>query len=308
MARKKSKPAPTTPHLETMLLSALMPHPDQQRFFRAYGDYEYEALKRDIQSNGLAHPIVVLPPRNAAGLPAYTILAGHTRRKILLELEHTTTTVLVRYDLIAASRSVVDEFFILDNVARRQQDRLGQARAAVALYQIEREKAGRASCNDPLKRSDLRDRIGKILNMSGRNLSRYISVLAAPTEVQDAFSAEAITLVAASRVGTLKPVQREQLAVRLRRGESAKAVFAEFFPPPCKKHVKSGDALTSFVKSLTAAHDDLDDRVETVGVRLLRKHEPELRKAMHMLQKLLKRSKLPIPPPIWAGLSEAGTA
>src|SRR6185437_2095982 len=109
---------------------------------------------------------------------------------------------------------------------------------------------------------DLRDRIGKILNMSGRNLSRYISVLEAPNEIEDAFKAGQISLNDASRVMTLKPAQREQLIVRLRRGEDAKVVFADFFPPPSKKHVKSSDALTSFVKSLNSARHDLGDRVD----------------------------------------------
>jgi len=307
MATKKSKPASTTLQLETMPLEALKTHPDQERFFRGYGEYEYNTLKSDIQTNGIKQPIVVLPPGNAADLPAYTIMAGHTRKKILLELDHKTAPVLVRYDLIAATRAEVDEFFIIDNVARRQQDRLGQARAAIALYQLEGEKRGRKIHGNPLHYGELRDRIGKILGMSGRNLSRYLNVLAAPIEVQDVFSSETITLVSASRVATLRPAQQQQLAIRLRRGEDAKAVFADFFPPRAKKHCKPNDALASFVRSLTAACLDLTDRVDALGIRMLKKHEPDLREGLEMIKKLLARSKLPIPPSIWAGLAEVET-
>jgi len=38
---------------------------------------------------------------------------------------------------------------------------------------------------------------------------------------------------------------------------------------------------------------DLGDRVDGVGARQLKKHEPDLRHGMEMIRRLLKRSKLP---------------
>lgn len=131
--KRPVQPQPTESRLEVVRLGDVLPHPDQGLYFRSYGGYEFELLKADIKANGPLHPIMVLPPGNAAGLPAYTILAGHTRHKLLLELGHHATAALVRYDLRSATRADVDKLFLTDNVARRQQDRLGQARAAVRL-------------------------------------------------------------------------------------------------------------------------------------------------------------------------------
>ena len=118
--KRPTGPPPTTARLETLRLADLSPHPEQEKFFRNYGKYEYGALKADIKANGLLHPIMVLPPENAAGLPPYTILAGHTRRKLLLELGATTTEAQARYDLASATRAEVDKLFLNDNLARRQ--------------------------------------------------------------------------------------------------------------------------------------------------------------------------------------------
>src|SRR6185437_12988828 len=101
--------------------------------------------------------------------------------------------------------------------------------------------------------------------------------------------------------------QQEQLAIRLRRGEDAKVVLSDFFPQRTKKHCKPNDALASFVRSLTAACLDLTDRVDDVGIRTLKSHEPALRKGMQMIRKLLARSKLPIPPSILSELLDGGT-
>jgi hypothetical protein len=76
---KSKKPAESkasTPQLEVVLLAALVSHPDQGRFFRKYGEFEYQKLMSDIGANGLRDPIEVLPPGNAAGLKPYTISAG----------------------------------------------------------------------------------------------------------------------------------------------------------------------------------------------------------------------------------------
>lgn len=183
------KKRPVEPKRENRRLTELVPHSDQAKYYRHYGEYAYAALKDDIAKNGLKHPIEVLPPGNAAGLSPDTILMGHTRKKILCELGHTTAEVSVRYDLRTATRAEVDMLFLTDNEARRQQDRLGQARAAIRLFEIERAQKGRSVIGDLLQYGELRDKVGQIVGMSGRHLDRYLKVLAAPVEVQDAFQA-----------------------------------------------------------------------------------------------------------------------
>ena len=139
-----SRPAPAAPRLEEVRLADLKAHPDQGKYFRRYGEFEYAALKADIRAHGLKTPPEVLPPDNAAGLPAYTLLKGHTRVKVLGELGHAAVRANVRYDLAAASRADVDREFILDNVARRhgsrslERDHPGRVEIGGAVGQAER--------------------------------------------------------------------------------------------------------------------------------------------------------------------------
>ena len=273
--------------LETLALDVLVDHPDQKTYFRDYGEFEYETLKKDIKANGVKNPPDVLPPKNKAGLEAYTILSGHTRRNILLELGHTTAKILVRYDLIDASRAEIDRAFLLDNVARRQQDRLGQTRAAVGLFRLEKEQRKLSTVSSLLGNGELRDQIGKIVDMSGRNLGRYFHVLSAPIEVQDAFAAKKLTLIQAARVGGLNPGQQKQIASSLSKGEDPKRVFETFFPSRTHKHVKPVDALASFVRSLETAHADLADRVDSIGPNAVRKFESKLKQGRRLIRRVL---------------------
>lgn len=235
MKSKQLKDGSIVSRLETLALEVLVDHPDQKTYFRDYGAFEYETLKKDIKANGVKNPPDVLPPKNKAGLKAYTILSGHTRRNILLELGHTTAKILVRYDLINASRAEIDRAFLLDNVARRQQDRLGQTRAAVGLFRLEKEQRKLSTVSSLLDNGELRDQIGKIVDMSGRNLARYFHVLSAPIEVQDAFAAKKLTLIQAARVGGAV----SRIRVRSRCPMRRPAISSGRFRRPCRSPVRN---------------------------------------------------------------------
>ena len=125
--------------------------------------------------------------------------------------------------------------------------------------------------------------------MSGRNLGRYLNVLAAPVEVQDAFQAKRVTLVTAARVAGLSKDRREQVAARLRAGEDAKDVFAEFFPPRGGKHVKIADAVAAFARSLRRAGTDLAGRAEKVKPGPVRRNEDALREGERLIRRLLAK-------------------
>jgi hypothetical protein len=229
----------------------------------------------------------VVPPRNDAGLPPYTIIMGHTRRAILMELGIAESEVVVRYDLARATRVRVKELFLLDNVARRQQDRLGLARAAIGLFEIERANKGGRVSRDLLGEEEVRDRVGKIIGMSGRNLQRYLCILKAPVEVQNAHADGLLTLVQASRVATLSETEQRQLAARLRGGEDAKKVFLNYFPFRANEHVKVGNAVASFARALDAAKADLSERLDQVRAGQVRRHEAALRRGRELIRQLL---------------------
>lgn len=278
---------PTTPRLETLRLVDMVPHPDQGNSFKRHGAFEREELKKDIRANGVNYPPEVMPPKNASGLPAYTLVKGHTRVEIWGEMGHSTMEVMVRYDLIDATPATVKKMFLTDNGARRQQSRFDQARYAIELYQVEREEAGKLPANDPLGREDLCAQLGRIMGVSGKTFQRYRNILRASAEVQDAFEKNVIKLVDAARVVTLPKADQERLAGRLRAGDDPKAVFAAFFPPKGHGHVKPADAVAAFARSLDAARADLAGRLADVKPGLVSRFERQLRSGRKLIKELL---------------------
>jgi hypothetical protein len=131
--------------------------------------------------------------------------------------------------------------------------------------------------------------IARSLGMSGRNLQRYLHVLAAPPEVQDAFEEKRVKLVDAARVASLPRADRELLAARLRAGEDARTVFAEFFPPSGGRHVKASDAVASLARSLERAGADLAGRLEKVRAGPVRYCEESLRAGERLVRALLQK-------------------
>jgi hypothetical protein len=58
---------------------------------------------------------------------------------------------------------------------------------------------------------ELRDRIGKRLNLSGRTLDRYLRILDhTPKEVQDALEADRVPMTIAEKVASLHPPSRSR--------------------------------------------------------------------------------------------------
>ena len=170
------------PITERRSLKSLKPFPDQHWMFDSLSDTDLAGLARDIQRNGLKTPIEVLP-RNRAGLPAGTILRGHQRLRALRLNGETEADVLVRYDLADGSRDQIEREFLEDNLFRRQLDPLAKAKVALRLAEIERQAApGEVPEGEG---GEVRDRVGKAIGMSGRNLDRYLSVLKAPVACLD---------------------------------------------------------------------------------------------------------------------------
>jgi ParB family chromosome partitioning protein len=102
-------------------IDLLKPHPRQAETFADMPDEQIEILARDIEENGLQHPIEVLPD--------YTIIAGHCRVEAARRNGWTEIDAIIRYDLAAQGEFAVEQYMIRDNLARRQMDLLSIARA-----------------------------------------------------------------------------------------------------------------------------------------------------------------------------------
>lgn len=273
---------------EIRLLKDLQPHPLQEYFFGYMSDHDLRALADDIRRNGLRTLIEVLPS-NRAGLPPDTILKGHQRRRALKLIGFVETEVLVRYDLADADAAEIERCFLEDDGSRRHLDKLGRARRALRQYELERKRPRgglRAS-----EEGEARDRVGKAIGMSGRNLNRYFRVLKTPVEVQNAFRAGKLSLVVAEKVADLGAKQQQVVAERIRKGDAAKAVVSEYLPRSDGRHRKVGDALACFVKGIRQGLDDLDGRVDEVRKGQAGKHLTDLRKARVVIKELIAIAK-----------------
>ena len=122
----------------------------------------------------------------------------------------------VNHELAGQGDLAIEQRLIEDNFARRTLDKLDQVRCYQRLHDMASDTPEQRRRSH--QRGRVRDVVGSRLGMSGRTLERYLRVLDAPREVQDAFRASEVSLVNASKVAGLSKDVQEQLAADLRAG------------------------------------------------------------------------------------------
>ena len=70
------------------------------------------------------------------------------------------------------------------------------------------------------ERRNRKDRLAESLNMSGRNLKRYLNLLDTPMEVQQAVTQKTLAMTLATRVGSLKKPVKDRIAAAIRAGRN----------------------------------------------------------------------------------------
>ncbi|MBA4017018.1 MAG: hypothetical protein C0483_07590 [Pirellula sp.] len=279
--RKRRRSVPDVKREESRRLSELIPFPSQALLDGTTSEDEDRELREDIKRYGLRTPIDILPT-NAAGLPTNTVLDGHRRREMLTALGQNEVRVIVRYDLANDDRQRIDEEFFRFSLMRRQLSPLAKARMAKGVIESEREGVSPQN-------GELRDRIGKMIGMSGRNLDRHLAVLRTPMEIQAAFERKALSLIEAEKVSRLTEEQRNTIARRIQSGESPKKVAAEYGPQKRTRHVKPNDAFVAFMKAIRRGCGDLTGRADRISPRLIADNEDSLRRARRLFSVLLDR-------------------
>lgn len=277
---------PDRPQREARALSTLRAYPTQAGMFDPLSDADLEALARDIRERGLKHSIEVLPA-NAAGLPAGTVVCGHQRLRALQLNGETEVVVLVRHDMAGATRAQIEAEFLTDNLLRRQMDPLAKARVALRRAEVEREING--TDGGPEKEGEVRDRVGRAIGMSGRNLVRYLSILRAPVEVQTAFQAGRLKLVPAARVGGLDKKAQTAISRRLRKGEDAAEVVKDYLAAPEAKSIAAPDQVVrAFAVGLEKLLAALAPALAEVGPADVEPHLARLKQARLRIGNLTK--------------------
>lgn len=202
---KRAKPRRTT-----WAVADLGDHPRQYANFGEPSAAEVDALVRSIKKKRLQHPIEILPDG--------TVVAGHCRLRAVRRLGWETVPVIVRYDLAAAGDVAAEEYLIEDNLLRRHLTMMGKAKCVARLVELEE---GRAV--GPLARQTLRNKVGARLGLSDKSVSRYMLLSKAPSPLQRAFDAGAVTLVQGCRAACLPPPAMKKLVAALQQEDGRSA-------------------------------------------------------------------------------------
>ncbi|MCL6478889.1 MAG: ParB N-terminal domain-containing protein [Peptococcaceae bacterium] len=91
-------------------INLLKPHPKNHEYYGDLPEEKYEEVKRSIQEHGIRDPIKVLPD--------YTIVSGHQRHKIALELGMEKAPV----EIVDLPEDEAEYLLIAENEERRQSD------------------------------------------------------------------------------------------------------------------------------------------------------------------------------------------
>ena len=260
-------------HVETRLVSSLRAHPRQHEFFGAPTAEAVTALAADIESRGLQHAIEILPNG--------VIIAGHTRWLAFKQLGWTEIECVVRSDLAAQGEDAVVRYLVNDNVVRRQLSKLQQARLTLVLegYTMERIAADGLSASE-------RDRVGALLGMTGRNLSRWINVLGLPVVVQDAVDAKMITLQQAREIASRPRDEQQAIAKAVGRGKP----LANIRPSPAPRQQPETMVYTArfrrLLDLLDSGIDQFAGNAHRINRAAIRKRRSTIDAAIHFLREL----------------------
>src|SRR5262245_47182348 len=202
----------STSEYETWTLDRFKQHPRQAELFPDLPDDELAALAEDLEDNGQKDAVHALPDG--------TLIAGHQRLRAARRLGWKTLRSQVRHNLAAARADTVVSALIKDNLVRRQLSPMAKARCYLRLAQAER---GESTRERPSRR--VKEAVARQMNLSPRNLDRYLLVMEAPPEVQAAFDRGEVTLTDAGKAEN--SANRGRIVWRLRKGEPARKVLAE---------------------------------------------------------------------------------
>ena len=249
-----------------LIVDKLLPHPLQSVYYPTCTAADDAELCESLRREGQRDAIVVMPPDNKAGLPAYTILDGHRRRQFLQEIGAKKVLVNVRWDLLDAESSTVERAFLDFNDLRRHESPLARARKALRRYELEIGKAPggiRHSCHE----HEAKSRIGEQFGWTQRHLNRMFRILLTPAEVQQAVDRRDLPMLMAEKVEGLDDAVQKEIARRLYDlpdPTQAKQIVAEYVTGRSGRHRQTSDAFEACIKSITAILRDLGDRADQV--------------------------------------------
>ena len=244
-------------------LSDLVDFPLQAALSGTTSKQDDEDLHASVERDGLQRPIEVLP-KNRAGLPVDSIFDGHRRKLALVALGKRQTIVCVRYDLATADRATIDRMFLEANSVRRQLDPLAKAFIAAKQMEIEHSRPLGDLLEGGWEADELRDRIGKMLGISGRHLSRLLRVIRTPIEVQAAVRCKQLSIVSAEKVAGLPKSVQDEIAGRIRTGNNPKTIVESVVGTAAGEPRCVETSFRRYLKALSKSVEHLGDGLQEI--------------------------------------------
>jgi ParB/RepB/Spo0J family partition protein len=262
-------------------ISGLRPHPQQAALYTQPPDKEIEELAAIIKRDGFTVPIEVLPDN--------TIICGHRRTRAATLLGMPEIPAYVRDDLAAQGEYAVVHRLLEDNQTRRHHSALDRARHAVVRKRLGRKRLYPRLTDE--ETGELRDEIGRELNISGRHVGRLIRVVEhTPLEVQAAVDRKQLTMGEAYAVAGLEATVKEEIARRLRDEKAdPHEVVRACLPARSGRHKNARDAKRALVSALGRGLSDLQGRLDKVGW-ITPKEEDTFRETIALIQRLLRNA------------------
>jgi hypothetical protein len=261
----------TNKPIESRKLDDLKAHPMQAALSPEPSPAEIEQLATILKRDGMDKPVEILPDG--------TILCGNDHVVAAKHLGWQEIDVWVRHDLAAQGKGAAERRLIESNLAR-QADPLSKARCYAALKRLE-YRGTLPQC----ARAELRKELVTKLRVSGRSVDRLLRVVTGtPLEIQDAVVTGKLALTLAVKVAGLTEPKRKQLAAEIRAGVDPATVVARHVAKPTGRHKKARHAVDAFLIALERGVNDLQGRVDSVGIRLSAKEAAMLSSAEAIIQ------------------------
>jgi ParB-like chromosome segregation protein Spo0J len=207
-------------------VSKLKPHPYADEVFGIPPDHEVKELAQSLKHDGQRDALEVL----ADG----TIVDGRTRLLSAIEAGITELRVIVRHDL--KDLKAIKERILRANLMRHHFDKLVAARIYTELKKLARGRSKKAANGE----GELRNRLAKRFNLSGRTLDRLETMLDTPTQVQQVYREGSLLDQDMLGVAALSEELKGELVAQLEKGGAAKEKIIKGFLDEHKPTPKPG--------------------------------------------------------------------
>lgn len=226
----------------------LRPHPDQEKIWGDLPSKQFQRLVNSIRNEGLRDPIYI-DSRDC-------IIDGHQRWRAAKDLEIKEIPVRV-----VDNEATAENLFLTANITRRQLGPIQQARAIEAI--AKRKQA--ALPGSQRRDGELREEIGRMLDMTGRTVGRLIQLLRLPVIIQNSVDRGHLPQSLALKLERMPKSVQDSVAERIEFGVDARVATTKAIEEYAKRRRSTRQPESD---PLLAEYQDLITGLETIVPKL----------------------------------------